>query len=266
MVTPRLVPSNYSDRNALTGMDFCADRVSMRWPLFSMRKRSDGEDSYYCQAGIQLRIQPSDKGAPTVWDRDIVIYLASLLHARPGTGPAITLSVHQLLKATARGTGIQGYQGLLNALFRLRHSRIRTNIGFSDGQVRQVCWLDHYEMEEMDGTPGNRAHICVRLSDWAHTCLTGEDDIAPISPRFFHLTGGLERRIYELALNQCSTVAMWSVPLRILAKETGSNQGNLRRFKFDLKIIAAEQRLPDLHFTINENPGGEDSVTFSRLA
>ena len=84
MITPRLVPSNYSDRNALTGMDFCADRVSMRWPLFSMRKRSDGEDSYYCQAGIQLRIQPSDKGAPTVWDRDIVIYLASLLHALPG--------------------------------------------------------------------------------------------------------------------------------------------------------------------------------------
>jgi hypothetical protein len=248
----------------LIGMDFRADRMGMRWPLFSMRKRSGGEDCVYSHAGIQLRVRPSDRGVPTVWDRDIVIYLASLLHALPGSGPALTVSVPQLLKATARGAGVQGHQGLINALFRLRHSTIRTNIGFADGQVRQVRWLDHYAIEEPAPRDGKTV-VSLQLTDWAHARMVG-DDVAPISARYFQLTGGLERRLYELALDQCVELAEWSVPLRALAKETGSHQGNLRRFKFDLKLIAAAQRLPDLRLSLNENLRDEDSVTFTRLA
>lgn len=249
-------------------MDLRADRVSMRWPLFSMRKRSSGQESFYSQSGVYLRVLPSDKGEPTVWDRDVVIYLASLLHVDPGLGPEMTVSVPELLGTASRGTGAQAYRGLCNALFRLRHSRLHTNIATPGGVMAEVRWLDHYSIGGSapcagDPRPGD---IAVTLSDWGYACLSGDGELAAISPRYFRLTGGLERRLYELALDKCRDGPAWTVSLRALAKETGSNQGNLRRFKFDLKTIARQQRLPDLRMSLLDNPKGEDSVRFVRLA
>ena len=75
-----------------------------------------------------------------------------------------------------------------------------------------------------------------------------------INPAYFDLTGGLERRLYEIARKHVGRQAEWRVSLMVLAKKCGTMQRNLRRFKFDLKELAELDRLPDYQmFLINDH-------------
>jgi len=222
----------------------------MRWPLFSMRKRPDARRVVYSGREASFRISPSDKGVPTIWDRDIVIYITSQLLAKQTPSRVVPLCAHNLLKTTRRSTGVQGYQSLMNALYRLKLSSIVTNIGQRDAAMATVSWLDDYTTVHRTCASGKSVmtSLSVTLSEWAYGILL-RADAAPISADYFSLTGGLERRLYELVSERCAEGASWTVALRSLATEAGSEQCNLRRFKFDLRAIAARDALPG--FTID---------------
>jgi hypothetical protein len=70
--------------------------------------------------------------------------------------------------------------------------------------------------------------------------------VLSINPAYFDLTGGLERRLYEIARKHVGRQTEWKVSLLQLAKKCGTMQRNLRRFKFDLKELAELDRLPDV--------------------
>lgn len=241
-----------------------ADRVCMRWPLFSMRKRPDGRPVVYTGREASFRISPSDKGVPTIWDRDIVIYITSQLLAKPTPSRVLSLCAHSLLKTTRRSTGVQGYQSLMNALYRLKLSRIATNIGQRDAATATVSWLDEYATVHRTCASGKSVMtgLTITLSEWAYGILL-RGDAAPISADYFSLTGGLERRLYELVLERCAEGTDWVVPLRSLATEAGSEQCNLRRFKFDLRAIAARDALPGFAIDIMDTDA-DCIVRFSR--
>ena len=75
-----------------------------------------------------------------------------------------------------------------------------------------------------------------------------------INPAYFGLTGGLERRLYEIARKHVGRQTEWRCSLMQLAKKCGTMQRNLRRFKFDLKALAELDRLPDYQmFLINDH-------------
>ena len=61
---------------------------------------------------------------------------------------------------------------------------------------------------------------------------------------YFRLTGGLERRLYELARKHCGNQARWPVSLAILHKKSGST-GTLREFRRMTREIIADDALPD---------------------
>lgn len=246
-------------------MRLSADAMGMRWPFFSMRKQTTGKDTVYAERGTVLRIHPSICGAPTVWDRDVVIYLGSLLRSAPNPTRSLALSAHQLLRATSRSTGVQGYASLMNALTRLRDTRITTNIGTTSRDLQQVSWLEGIVVERRSRGEGRSAMsgLTIVLSEWAFASLIRDDAVA-ISPDYFHLTGGLQRRLYELATSNCRETGDWAIGLRALAKECGSHQCNLRRFKFDLRDIIAAHPLPELSIRL-EVDGDEDRVVFAQL-
>ena len=75
-----------------------------------------------------------------------------------------------------------------------------------------------------------------------------------INPAYFDLTGGLERRLYEIARKHVGRQAEWRVSILQLARKCGTLQRSLRRFKFDLKDLASLDRLPDYQmFLINDH-------------
>ena len=242
---------------------FVADRICMRWPLFSMRKRSDFNEVFYRGEEASFRVSPSAKGVPTVWDRDVIIYITSRLKVLEAPSRTLQLCAHDFLKATRRSTGVQGYQSLMNALFRLKHSRVTTNIGRLANPAT-VSWIDDYSVNRRTHASGKTvmASLEVTLSEWAFHILLS-DEVAPINPNYFSLTGGLERRIYELVLHCCGEGSTWTVPLRTLATDSGSTQCNLRRFKFDLKAIIAKRSLPGMSIDLFET-GSDCIVRFAR--
>jgi hypothetical protein len=78
--------------------------------------------------------------------------------------------------------------------------------------------------------------------------------VLSINPAYFDLTGGLERRLYEIARKHVGRQAEWKVSLLLLAKKCGTMQRNLRRFKFDRKELAELDRLPDYQmFLVNDH-------------
>jgi plasmid replication initiation protein len=94
----------------------------------------------------------------------------------------------------------------------------------------------------------------ITLNDWTFRALVKDRRVLAINPAYFDLTGGLERRLYEIARKHVGRQQEWRVSLLQLAKKCGTMQQNLRRFKFDLKAIAEVDRLPDYQmFLVNDH-------------
>jgi len=244
-----------------------SDRVTMQMPLFSMRKRPSLRPHVYSGSGASFRVKPCETGVPTIWDRDIIIYITSHLLAGRSTSRVLSVRAHNLLRVTRRSTGVKGYEGLMNALYRLRHAQIETSIGQQDaGSSARVSWLDDYIVNYRTcstGTP-QMSGITVTLSQWAYDLLLSGDP-SPVSADYFSLTGGLERRLYELTIAHCDEGSTWTVPLRTLATDAGSDQCNLRRFKFDVKAISTRNSLPGISIHLLEERSG-CLVQFSRVS
>jgi plasmid replication initiation protein len=79
-----------------------------------------------------------------------------------------------------------------------------------------------------------------------------------ISPQYFELEGGLERRLYQLARKHVGRQRQWKIGLPLLAQKVGSAQ-ELRFFKRDLKRIIEADNIPDYRFAVN----GESNIEVS---
>jgi plasmid replication initiation protein len=87
----------------------------------------------YERDGIKIVLSPSaEYGLPTMMDKDILLYVGSLLMAgiNKGTIPPKTVrfSAHDLMVTTNRMTNGQAYTQLKNAFERLTGCMISTNI------------------------------------------------------------------------------------------------------------------------------------------
>jgi plasmid replication initiation protein len=168
---------------------------------------------------------------------------------------------HDFLKLTHRGTNRGSYELLKDALFRLRSTTVETTIT-SGGQRnhRGFGWIDTFEIVEDERPDGSRRMRAVEitLSDWMYRALTKERRVLSISPQYFELEGGLERRLYQLARKHVGRQRQWKIGLPLLAQKVGSAQ-ELRFFKRDLKRIIEADNIPDYRFAVN----GESNIEVS---
>ena len=108
------------------------DRALMEFPFFSLQKKPRMDPLVYDDGKVQIEIRSSDKGLATIWDKDVLIYVASLINERIERGLPVERTVrfaaHDLLKVTGRGTGKRSYTLLVEALLRLRGTTIFTTI------------------------------------------------------------------------------------------------------------------------------------------
>ena len=61
---------------------------------------------------------------------------------------------------------------------------------------------------------------------------------------YFRLSGGLERRLYELGRKHCGKQAKWKIGMDLLHKKSGS-RATLIKFRELLKRVVAANALPD---------------------
>jgi plasmid replication initiation protein len=242
------------------------DRALMEFPFFSIQKRPLMEPIIYDDGKVTIRVSPGERGIATIWDKDILIYLSSLINERIERGfpvdRTVRFAAHDLLTLTQRGTGKRAYELLKDALFRLRSTTITTSIASAgDTEDRGFGWIDNFRIVRRDDTKGNRVMqaVEVTLNDWMYRAIVHDRRILTISSDYFGLDKGLERRLYELARKHVGAQPEWRIGLEKLASKCGSRQ-EIRYFKRDLIAIANANTIPDYQIRVEQDARGRKSV------
>ncbi len=227
------------------------ERALMEFPFFSLQKRPRTTSFFYDDGAVQIEVAPGPKGMATIWDKDLLIYLASLLNDRLERGAdvdrKIQFAAYDFLKVTGRGTGKRAYELFLDALERLDGTRIRTTIeAAGDTERRGFGWIESWRVIERTNARGQRVMIGVEitLNDWMFRSIVKDRRVLTINRDYFALTMGLERRLYELARKHVGRQDNWFVSLPRLAEKCGTTR-DVRKFKADLRKIIGRDSLPD---------------------
>lgn len=231
------------------------DRALMEFPFFSLQKQPRMEPLVYDDGKVKIEVKPGPKGIATIWDKDLLIYVTSLINERIERGlpidRTVTLAAHDYLKLTGRGTSKHDYQRLIDALFRLRSTSIETTIkAGGEREWTTFGWIDNARVLEREIKTGSRAGdkimaaVEVTLNQWMFRAIVRDRRVLTINPDYFRLSMGLERRLYELARKHLGHQERWSISLPKLAEKCGSLR-ELKGFKHDLLKVIARDAVPD---------------------
>ena len=235
------------------------DLASMEHPLFSLSTRPDRRILSYQHNDTEVTVIPSVKGRATIFDADILIFCISQLMDALNAGQAVsrtlTLTAHDLLKATQRETSVDSYRRLRDAFERLAGTRITTNIttGPKDDPIEVTTGFGLIEGWEIvrRTRAGRMVSVSVTLSEWLYRAVLSKS-VLTLNRAYFDLRKPLERRIYELARKHCGHQPEWRVSLETLLKKSGSASPR-RVFRAMVREIIRADTLPD--YTLHEEPG-----------
>ena len=238
------------------------DTASMEHPIFSLATKPDMRHLEYRAGDSVLKIRPSAKGLPTIFDKDILIFCISQLMQMKNQGKPIgnrvRFSARELLVATNRKTGGNSYQRLEDAFSRLQGAQFVTNIRTGGrGETRFFSLIESGSGFVYHDDERFRLDYCeVILSDWFIRAIES-NEVVTISNDYFRLRRPLERRLYEVARKHCGNQKRWHINLDNLQTKTGSN-APLKRFRLNLRQIIEENHTP--FYTIELT--GDDLVIF----
>ena len=223
------------------------DLASMEHPIFSLSTRPDRRILEYRHNDVEVTVTPSVRGRATIFDADILIFCISQLMAALNAGRPVartlTLTAHDLLRATGRETSGDSYRRLRDAFERLSGTRIVTNIETGGEETTTGFGLvDAWEIQRKT-KDGRMISVSVRLSDWMYRAVMAKS-VLTLHRDYFRLRKPLERRVYEIARKHCGQQSEWRISLDLLLKKCGSNSPR-RVFKQMIKVLIEHDHLPD---------------------
>ena len=232
------------------------DVSSMEYPIFSLSKNHDMRIRQYSRGGRSVRVIPSAYGAATVFDKDILIYCISQIVKAADAGQKVSrrvrIEVYPFLVGTRRSTGGAAYERVVDMCRRLKGTTIETNVKTNEKeQIEGFGLIEDYKVTAWTKNEKGALELELTISEWLYRAAM-EYDILTLHPEYFSLGQALERRLYELARKHCGDKAWWEINLPLLHEKTGSSQSP-RRFKQDLKDIAARDTLPDYRIGLDES-------------
>jgi plasmid replication initiation protein len=241
------------------------DLASMEHPLFSLSTRPDRRILSYSHGDTEMTVTPSARGRATIFDADVLIFCISQLMAavnagRP-TARTLTLTAHDLLRATRRETSGDGYRRLRDAFERLAGTRITTNIttGPKDDPVETTTGFGLIESWQIvrRTRAGRMVSVSVTLSEWLYRAVLSKS-VLTLSRDYFTLRRPLERRLYELARKHCGRQPSWRVSVEVLCLKSGSTSPR-RVFRAMLREIIRADTIPD--YLLTEETGDIVCIT-----
>lgn len=259
---PSLLPEKHPQKDFfvadLLDVAFKDDVASMDAPLFSLSMKSDKEIfKWQSTDGSRfVEVAPSAFGRATMFDKDMLIFLASQITEARNQGKKVSRTVrftgHDFLVTTNRDTSRNGYKGMKDALTRLRGTTIRTNIKTGGKEVTSIFGLIESANIISDEKNGRMESVEVTLSEWFWHALEAYE-VLTIDPEYFRLSKPIERRLYEIARKHVGQQGMWEIGLETLWKKTGS-QSELKKFKHSLKQSIVDDVIPAyrLELTVDE--------------
>ena len=230
------------------------DLFTLEYPIFSLSRIPNKEPF----STGQFTISPNSmQGQPTMYDKELLIYVISKMMAAKNQGHLVGRTVrftgYDFLKFTGKDVGGKEYQRLHQSLNRIafcgiervqKADRIKHTSGFT---------LFSYELIE----DADKVFVQLELHPLLLEAVT-TNKVLKLSDEYLTLTP-LERRLYELARKHCGAQKEWVIGLESLHDKLGSTR-ELRFFKADLKKLTQENKLPDYKMSFNQLRG---LVTFT---
>ena len=237
----------------------------MTWPFFSLSKRPRTDSIIYDIGNVYVRVDPGhDRGIATIWDADILIWLATVIINAMKAGRPFSETVcfhpYTLLRAIARHTGQHHYRLLEEGLERLHDTSVTTTVRANHRERHaQFHWLDSWETETRarDGRP---LGWTVTLSNWMYQGIIQKRGVLTIHKDYFRLTGGFERWLYRVARKLGSTrKGGWSLRMSQLYARSGSPD-RFSNFCLKIRKIVRCNVLPEYTLSIAVPFGQEETL------
>lgn len=243
------------------------DMATMEHPLFALSKGPEKRIRDYSRGGKVFKVIPSVVGAPTIFDKDLMIYLISMVMKAQNEGLPVSrrirMNVTAFLKGTERSTGGASYVRVVEMCRRLKGATIETNINTTEQErTKGFGMLEEYEVLSKTKNGTGALELEVVLSEWIWRAVS-DFDVLTLNHGYFKLTQALERRVYELARKHCGKQGWWVVGLELLKEKVGSEQSP-RKWKQEIKAMVAKHDLPDYRMFLDESVKPNQVIFISR--
>ena len=233
----------------------------MAWPFFSLAKTKRVQPIDFRMGEVAILVEATaEHGMATIWDADVLIWVASqIVEARDAgkaTSRLIAATPHEILTFTRRGTGKAGYERLKAALDRLQSTSIATSIRQAGARRRRrFSWINEWR-ERLDDN-GRALGIEMIVPDWLYEGVLDRALVLTIDPAYFALTGGLERWLYRIVRKHGGKQkGGWSFDISHLHVKSGA-LSPLKRFAFEVRAIVRRQSLPGYSLALEHQFGRE---------
>ena len=233
----------------------------MAWPFFSLAKTKRVKPIDFRMGEVAILVEATaEHGMATIWDADVLIWVASqIVEARDAgkaTSRLIAATPHEILTFTRRGTGKAGYERLKAALDRLQSTSIATSIRQAGARRRRrFSWINEWR-ERLDDN-GRARGIEMIVPDWLYEGVLDRALVLTIDPAYFALTGGLERWLYRIVRKHGGKQkGGWSFDISHLHLKSGA-LSPLKRFAFEVRAIVRRQSLPGYYLALEHQFGRE---------
>jgi plasmid replication initiation protein len=234
------------------------ERSLMAFPFFALSKSKWTKPLEYKTDAVTIEIVCTPKGVATIYDKEVLLYIASLMVAKLDAGEQVSqdfyFTAHDLFRVTGVSGSSRSYARLSDALERLQGTQIKTNIeAGGEGQAGFFSWLSDAQLHYTKTSKGDKRlkAIKVRLCDWLYRAILRDRRVLDYDPTYFQL-GPIERRLYEVARSACGHGPL-EVELEELRLQTGY-QSSLKHFRYELKRIADESTIPGFFFDLADRP------------
>ncbi len=230
-------------------------RDLMERPFFSLSKSRRTRPILYRSGDVEVQVHGlPEHGMATIWDADLLIWAASQIvdaenHGLP-TSRRLRFTPYQVLTAIGRSTGATEYRLFKAALRRLQSTAVATTIRQGEHWRRQqFSWIN--EWEERSARNGRVEGVEVILPDWFYRGVVDRSLVLTIDPRYFRLTGGIERWLYRVARKHAGRQpGGWVFELAHLHHKSGS-LARPSDFALDIRRIVARQPLPGYRLALD---------------
>lgn len=232
---------------------------TMQRPFFSLSKKKRIKPIEYVSPDKQVTVHVSanpEYGMATIWDADIMIYLASHLNELRERGendlsPTIRLQPGDLLKRICWGVSGRAYERLIGALDRLQATTIKTNIR-ANSKTRETTfsWIDSYT-HLVDERTQRSLGMEITLSKWFFDGVMDKRNVLAISPLYFEITSGLGKWLYRASRKHAggNGAEGFTIGFETLHQKSGS-ESSLPSFKNKILELARANTLPEINLEV----------------
>jgi len=221
------------------------ERDLMAFNFFSLTREHQTSLPTYDDGRVKIEVKGTDDGVATIWDKELLIYLISLMQERMNRSEKLSRTFrftgHDFFRITGTKPNGSAYDRIEASLTRLKSTTIKTNLLDADGkggQTTAFSWIDNFDIKWRETKNGDKAMKAVRveLGSRLYDAILKNKRILTYDARYFQLKP-LEKRLYEIARAHCGEQAGFRMNIEKLRLRVGI-QNDLRRFKSKLQDIS----------------------------